>query len=258
MTYIKPQVLIHEEFAQSTDGAESVLRAVIVGPNAKLHRYSDPNEKAGIDCGEYKYGKTNEFVIPDHEPGGVVDKDTAKLFIDNALFSYYEKLDQSSLTPEQASSIVFYNEPGTPNIIRGNGFNFVANGTAYPRNSGLGIRDVQVGDYVWVQGYVANPSDGGCNLVPHISKIIDFAPESTASSIGAVTDPSETIEEVTYAADEDYAETTNEPSFTLDATDYDALVSGVFTPNYVITISKVETIRALASLFRLQNFFILI
>ena len=241
MAYIKPQVLLHEEFAQSTDAAESVLRAVIVGPNAKLHRYSDSDEKLTIDCGKYTPGTDTSHPYPatqDRVPGSVVDKEYSKLYVDDALFSYYEKLDQSTVSEQ--SGVIFYNEPGTPNIVRGTGFNFVDNGDSYNRASALGIRDVQVGDYVWLRSYTDNPSDGGCAYKEHISKIVDFAPEPTLATIGAVTDASVEVEAVTYSAAGTYAETTNAPVFSLDASGYNAYVAGNFQPNYVITITRVD------------------
>lgn len=243
MAYIKPQVLIHEEFAQATDTEESVLRAAIVGPNANLHRYSDADEKLTIDCGKYNPGTDKEYPYPatkDRIPGSVVDKEYSKLYVDNALFSYYKNLSQSKV--KNQADVVFYNEPGTPNIVRGVNFSFVDNGDQYNRASALGIRDVQVGDYVWLRSYTDSVADGGCKYKEHISKIVDFAPEAVASTLGEVTDHGVEVGEITFKAAGVYAEETqaNKPVFSLDASGYNALESGVFAPNYVIKITQVD------------------
>ena len=53
MAYVKPQVLVFQELRAVPAEGIVPLRAHISGPNAILHRYSDPDEKALIDVGEY-------------------------------------------------------------------------------------------------------------------------------------------------------------------------------------------------------------
>ena len=183
MPYIKQQVIIHQEFSQPTTADDTTLRAMIVGPNANLHRYSDATEKAEILLpNEYDPEKERTYLYPERTAGGVVDKDYSKLYVDDALLSYYEDMTQA--TKESGATVDVQSAVDQANLVKTN-INLISNGSAHPRYSGFGSRDVQIGDYAWLQAYVGNGTESdGCKYYEHLSKIIGFAPEEEPATIG--------------------------------------------------------------------------
>lgn len=192
MTYIKPQVLIHQQFSQPTNSDDTTLRAMIVGPNAILHRYSDPDEKALIYVGEYSPDKNDlevDLQSLGMSDGGVVDVDSATLYIDNALEAYY------TYTAKSGDATGFSWSGVAPNTINCDidNFSFVDFDEEHKRYPQL-PRDVQPGDYVEVSCNVettVNP----CGKETLLSKIVSIGVTTTDATIGEATavDPQETI-----------------------------------------------------------------
>lgn len=242
MTYIKPQVIIHQEFAQSNDSEDSTLRAMIVGPNAVLHRYSDADEKEIIALGDYVPGSDTTYRFNDigRTPGSVIDESSAKLYVDDALLSYFEDLTQTSLPNDATPKI--YSDPTQTNVVIADEINFADNGQ-YTRNSGLD-RDVQVGDYAWIRAYKgAGSASDPCNYYTHLSKIIGLSQEKAVRSNGGVGSVTVTGAATTSAADldEDASNTlTMEASLKSDQT-FDMYSAGTASPEFTITVTKVQT-----------------
>ena len=186
MTYIKPQVLIHQQFSQPTNSDDTTLRAMIVGPNAVLHRYSDPDEKALIELGDFKPEEEQEFALKDLgiSVGGVVDKDSATLYIDGALETYFSDDKQTDKTLE-ANEIPAYTWTGKdPNTIvcHIEDFNFVNfdDGKRYYKIP----KDVEPGDYIWVRCKV-DDADNPCGEVSDFYKISRVGTQWSDSEVGA-------------------------------------------------------------------------
>lgn len=243
MPYIKPQVIVHQEFSQPTTADETTMRAMIVGPNANLHRYSDATEKDEIALGEYA-GEDKTYLYPERTAGGIVDKDYSKLYVDDALLCYYEDLTQTEkgtdVDPTVQSAV------DRANLVKVDK-NLISNGSEYPRFSGFGSRDVQVGDYAWLQAYVGTGTKGDpCKYLEHISKIIGFAPNPKPATIGTVS-PLYITEDTT--ADGQPA-ITGRVSTSADAStkaylslegSYDNLTSKEQSPSYTISVKSIKT-----------------
>lgn len=93
MAYQKPQAIIHQKFETVPRITEDELRAVIVGPSAILHRYADEDEKINIFVGIVDPENDQTFEYPGRSAGGIVDYDYSKLYVDNALLSYFNSAD---------------------------------------------------------------------------------------------------------------------------------------------------------------------
>ena len=93
MAYQKPQAIIHQQFELVPNVTEDELRAVIVGPSAILHRYADIDEKINIFVGIVDPENDHNYEYPGRSAGGVVDYDYSKLYVDNALLSYFNSMD---------------------------------------------------------------------------------------------------------------------------------------------------------------------
>lgn len=255
MPYIKPQVIIHQEFSQPTTADETTLRAMIVGPNANLHRYSDATEKAeillpdeynpeGIKATEANPNGEMTYLYPERTAGGVVDKDYSKLYVDDALLSYYEDMTQA--TKNSGDTIDVQSAVDQANLVKTN-INLISNGSAHPRYSGFGSRDVQIGDYAWLQAYVGNGTENdGCKYYEHLSKIIGFAPEEEPATIGTVSPKNITAGttasgsiaiEGTTVSSNDIA---NKAYLGVTGT-YDNLASPEQSPSYTITVKSIRT-----------------
>lgn len=175
-TYIKPQVLVYQEFQATPSAADTDLRAWIVGPNGVTHKRGE--ESIGDYADVPRGGLTTE--IPGLEAGSLVDEPSVKVCVDNALLQYaHVKVDTTSSTRA-------YNNPGTPNELVFDGFN-LAEFKTYQRASALGNRDVQPGDTVRISGYAASiPGVTQCEDVSFDTKVLALSVEETASSIGPV------------------------------------------------------------------------
>ncbi len=238
MTYIKPQVIIHQEFEQSAEAEDTTLRACIVGPNAILHRYSDVNEKAQIAIGEYSIADTDSEVVIDSNlglsTGGVVDPDSIKLYVDNAMLSYYKDLTQT----EGEDTPTIHSSYTENNVIvsDSDALIFKTNGSA--NRAGV-CKDVQLGDYVWCQAYVGtDANDTHCARPFVLSKVTGYRYVPEPSAMGTpTTDDTETAETVSTTVE---GNDTGKPELTVTGT-YNYLVAGDTEPSYTIKISRKTT-----------------
>lgn len=248
MTYIKPQVIIHQEFSQPSTSDETIMRAMIVGPNANLHRYSDASEKTEIALGEYNTDPTDkkEFLYPERSPGGIVDKDYSKLYIDDALLCYYEDLTQTELGENATPGVL--SATNQANLIKFNK-NLVSHGVYHRDSAAFGSRDVQIGDYVWLQSYKGKGTKTEpCEYKEHLSRIIGFAPNEVPSSIGTVsaskiTESTTSSEGITITAETDTVSNTvdNSKPYLVVTGTYDNLKSLEQSPDYTITVTGIRS-----------------
>lgn len=247
MAYTKPQAMVHQEFSGAATATVGTMSAVVVGPNAILHRYSDSSEKAAIDLGEYT-GNSETKLYPGRSTGGIVDKSYSKLYVDNALLQYYSDLTISATASGDTPKIC--GAKGKTNVITSayhdTPINFVENGSAYPRDSAFGIRDVQIGDYVWIQG-----NDSGSNDCPQVSlltKVKDFAPEITIAEIGDVARSANsklaTVSSAVAAAATPASGTT--ATLTVTGT-YNGISAGCPSASYTVSVLSVTSTNACGS-----------
>jgi hypothetical protein len=143
-TYVTPQVLVFQEFSLIPDEITDSLRALIMGPHARLARYSDPDEKLDIFVGDYDPTQDNLFPWPRRPAGAVIDHAYVKVFVDDAQLQFYQDLI--------GEGEVIAPVAGSADRIRIAGTRGWKQNGAIGRLLGLGDRDVQVGDRVHVRG----------------------------------------------------------------------------------------------------------
>lgn len=173
-SYVKPQVLVFQEFTIVPTEITEPLRAHISGGNAVLHRYAVAAEKKDIGIGSYDPAVDLTVLWPERSPGGIIDKAYVKLYADDALLKYYTADAGNSI-----ASVV----TGSRNKIHLNGIGLVSNGE-YPRESVFKDRDVKVGDVARIR--CANPDDD-CAEIVHTSTITGFVAETVSSSVALPT-----------------------------------------------------------------------
>lgn len=227
MAYIKPQVIVFQEFTTAPTEVTDPLRALIVGGNAKLHRYAVADEKAEIALGAYDHTQDVCYDWPHRTAGGIVDESYVKLFIDNALLLYYEDLVdvRSTITPVS----------GRLNWIRSDTLGFKTNTSAYPRSGVFYDRDVKVGDVVYLRS-VYDP-DAACEEIEHWTTVKGFAATATDASVGDASQDAankESQSASTSVEQVDGAE--NCVTATADGSEYDGLASGQITEEYTIEV----------------------
>lgn len=170
-SYVLPQVLVFQEFEETTSAQEYPLRACIVGPNYELHRYSNSSEKA--DClvdSSYDPNAEECYSWPSRPAGGEVDQDYTQVYMDDALLRYFHH--EIGVGGEIA-----WVAPGK-NRIRADSLVFkTANG--YTRSSNFYSRDVALGDVVRLMSSACG------SIVTLESVVIGFAAEVIAAVVDA-------------------------------------------------------------------------
>lgn len=229
MSYTKPQVEVFQEFAIIPVEVTEPLRAHISGPNADLHRYSDADEKETILLGAYDPMSDVCYTWPGRHPGGLVDIDYVKLFIDNALLLYLEDtigLD-TTITPVS----------GRTNWIQSDVLSFKSNGVAYPRSDVFLDRDVHLGDTVYLRSV---SDDDDCIVTELWTYVTGFASETVAAEVEAASEDDDNQE--TTAASISIEKTGGVDNCILatvvDPSDYDGLLDGDVEEEYTIEVIK--------------------
>lgn len=176
-SYVKPQALVYQEYTLAPAETTTPLRAHISGGNAILHRYSEAAEKALIDVGPYDRTSGDAYTWPERTAGSLVDVDSVKLFIENALLMYFEDVIGSSAGEYGVVAPVASHK----NWVRHDTVSFKANGTSYPRSGLLYDRDVQVGDVAYVRGVAGSGDD--CTEHELWTTVTGFAADEVDSTI---------------------------------------------------------------------------
>lgn len=172
-SYVKPQVLVFQEFRIVPTEITEPLRAHISGPHGILHRYSDKDEKPYCLLGAYDRLNDTCYAWPQRKAGSRIDQGYVKLFIDDAMLRYYiHNMGESDTT---ITSV-----PGKTNWIQSSTLSFKSNGAAYPRSSVFNDRDVQLGDIVKLR---AVSQDDDCNETVLETYVTGFASDLVASRI---------------------------------------------------------------------------
>lgn len=177
MAYVKPQVLVQQEFTAAADVQDTELRAWVVGPNAIVH-----------DMGEAPLGAFSavpssglDTAFPGISAGSTIDEDSVRVYAQNAVLEYAHV---EGLAEVMNSSVYAHNAAGTPNTLLFHNFNLKTNGT-YARNVALGTRDVQIGDRVEVSAYAAAiPGVTQCENIVHETEVLDYVVQVSDGVIG--------------------------------------------------------------------------
>jgi len=244
-SYVKPQVLVFQEFRIVPTEITEPLRAHVSGPHGVLHRYSDVDEKPLCRLGLYDYLSDVCYAWPDRLPGSRVDTGYTKLYIDDALLLYYEHTLGETDTAITAVS-------GRTNWIEASDLAFKSNGAAYPRSSVFADRDVQLGDVVQLR---AVSPDSDCEETVLNTIVTGFASETVAADVGAASNDDDN--QGTISADTDWEKIGGPDNCvdidSVDGTAYDGRVPGDVTEEYTITVVKSSVPGCAAARLRVRS-----
>ena len=180
MAYVKPQVLVFQEFSIIPTEITEPLRAHISGPHAVLHRYSNSDEKGQSRLGAYTYDEDKCYQWPQRLAGSRIDYPYTKLHADSALLLYYDKPISNVRTvvvPIAGKSN--WVEAAVGDVEDGVAVFFKANGAAYNRSSVFNDRDVKLGDTV----YLRSVTGMDCLETTLWTTVAGFASQTVASEI---------------------------------------------------------------------------
>lgn len=185
MAYVKPQVLVFQEFSIVPTEITEPLRAHISGPHAMLHRYADADEKAMTRLGAYNPLAETCYAWPHRVPGSRIDAAYTKLYADNALLLYYEDTISNLVTTTRpvtnknnwVESVAGPVEDGAAVYFKQNG--------GYNRSDAFKDRDVKLGDTVYLRS--VEETETGCIEHELWTSVAGFASLTTTSEIEAAT-----------------------------------------------------------------------
>lgn len=224
MAYVKPQVLVHQEFRLVPTELTDPLRAFIVGPQARLHRYGLADEKPAIGLGTHNRDNDTVYAWPAKAVGSRIDLSYVKLILEGALLRYFQDAVgvDSTLAPV----------PGRPNRIRSSSVVWKASPDGQLSEVLLG-RDVRLGDHARITGL---GSDNASHTLD--SYVVGFAGESTAASIAAATAGVDNATAQGFATSIDQiAGAQNSVQIDLDASGYDGRPDGTLDEFYTVEVT---------------------
>jgi hypothetical protein len=240
-SYVKPQVLVFQEFRIVPTEITEPLRAHIAGPHAVLHRYSDVDEKPDCLLGAYDRLNDTCYTWPQRLAGSQVDRDYVKLYIDDAMLRYYNHTMGDGNTI--ITSVV-----GKANWIQSSNLSFKTNTSAYPRSSAFYDRDVQLGDVVKLRIVSA---DNNCNETVLETYVTGFASDlvpsrilpayedvANASSYSAASSTGVDVTATQIAGTDNNVAVAVLDTTTAGATIYNGLVDGYVNEEYVVEVIK--------------------
>ena len=186
MAYVKPQVLVFQEFSIVPTEITEPLRAHISGPHAMLHRYSNSDEKKLSRLGAYDPTSDHCYLWPGRIAGSRIDFPYTKLHVDGALLMYYEDtISNVATTTRPVAGRANWIESVAGSGEGASAVYFKTNG-GYPRSSILKDRDVKLGDTV----YLRSVTGEDCEETELWTTVAGFASETIASEIeNATADP---------------------------------------------------------------------
>lgn len=258
MAYVKPQVLVFQEFSIVPTEITEPLRAHISGPHANLHRYADSDEKKLIRLGKYDATSDHCYLWPGRIPGSRIDFDYTKLYVDNALLLYYEDTIANVATTTRPVA----NRTNWIESVAGTGEGasavyFKTNG-GYPRSAVLNDRDVKLGDTV----YLRSVTGEDCEETELWTTVAGFASETIPSEIEDATADlanknTSALSASVPAAGNNYlqiAGVANCVKLTnVNAANYDGVEDGTVSETYTIEVVKSSTSGCNASRLRVRS-----
>lgn len=212
-TQILPQAVVFQEYAQVAPQIVEPLRALIVGPDYHVEKYTDSN-LANVTVGSYA-GSTFAASFPSRDAGDEVDASFTKVYVKNAELEYYDYAAGGNAWTATSTKVV----SSSVNLTNANG---------YTRNAAL-PRNVAVGDLVEV-------SYGGATLRTTVTGLTaDIVAASVAPS--AVAEATNTVTTVAASSTAVWGAGASQ-SYTLavDASAYDGLATGDVTETYTVRV----------------------
>ena len=228
-TGFAPGIEIFREFASINSAAASRLPAYVFGPAADVYPYVAGQANVG-KLGQYRRdplglvdgAAQNIFPYPERRIGGIVDLDTVKIYVTNALLKYAEDISNTVVKKSR-------NTLRLPNLV------LVTNAAATVTSS-LPTRQVQVGDVVRI---VASVPTGTVEVNTYITGLI---PDINAASVGSAIAGAANAVEPTDPPIETAVPTANgsatanaDIAVTVDASSYNGLNAARLTEVYTVT-----------------------
>jgi hypothetical protein len=224
MAYVLPQVTVFQEFNIVPANAAAPRAVHITGGHAKLFRYSNADEKAIINLGEYDSVADQAYLWPERPAGGVVDHTFTKLYVEDALLEYYVNNASSGNAVAPVS--------GYKNRVRDSGTSFKTNTASYPRSAALYDRDAKVGDYVYIRG-VSSGTEYTLNTT-----IRGFVGDAVAAVTGAASSAGSNKASQSLSTNIDILGLKNSITLTADASGYNGLEDGDIDESYTVEVTQ--------------------
>jgi hypothetical protein len=227
MAIVLDQATVFNEFTTVIPAEiKSVLLPHIVGPQAELHLYSNPDEKPGIAVGAYNPNLATSYAWPSKESvDSLVDLALVQVFIESALLRYYQNLEGSGTTITPVA--LFLNR-----IIISGAVGFVTNGVSFPRLASLFDRDVQVGDIVMLKHLTTTFFTSVAGFVADVIPSVVAAATSDAANASTQVLASSTLQT---------AGTVNDITAVEAAGAYNGLPTGDINEIYTVTVIQGST-----------------
>lgn len=223
MAYVRPQVIVFQDFRRLPQSIQGLLRACIVGPQGKLHAYDENlDTNQDIFVGEYDYLNDADYNWPGRTEGSRIDLNSVAVVVENGLLEYFTDLIGSDSTISPVS--------GRINEIQSNTVVF-ASGNGFSRSILLNDRDVRPGDAVYVRGVV-----GGTpyELWTSVQKVKGVLVPSSISS--AASDPNNKPNQSASLTVNKTGGPDNCVALTVDATYYNGLRDGFISDTYTFEV----------------------
>lgn len=233
-----PQVRVFQQFQSTPRELTNPLRAFVVGAEYLLHRYSVTSERVKVGTYDPALDVTFDWLADlGRQPGAVVDQNYTRVYLKNALLSYWDSVSGAQTTSASYSSAngyLVHSVVGYNNRIKVDSHNIVAS-TGYALNPVFNGRDVKVGDYVKISAVVDSVSYSA------EGSIIGFVANEIAAAIGTASKSS--TNQATNAGPTAVSTIiTGGTNLTgVSATSYDGLSVGVVTETYTVTVIKAST-----------------
>jgi len=235
MSIVLPQVLVYQEFQSTPSELTDPLRAFLMGPEYKLHRYTTASEK--VKAGEYDPINGNSFDwLSDlaRLAGSTVDLSYTKVYIKDALLEYWATAAGIHSSNYAAPDATLANTPeDESNKIYVTGVNLV-DSEDYPLDDAFNGRDVKVGDYVKASAIVngTNYEAEGTIVALEATQLDTVIAAATSDDTNHATQAlAITATTVTGAID----------LTSLSAASYNGLLEGNISETYTITVLQSST-----------------
>lgn len=259
MAYVKPQVLVFQEFRIVPTEITEPLRSHISGGHAMLHRHSDADEKPFCALGVYDRLNDTCYTWPQRMAGSRVDQSYVKLYADNALLLYYEDtIDNAATITRAVEDRVNWIESVAGTGEGAASISFKTNG-GYPRSAVLKDRDVQLGDVVYLRSVSA---DDDCEETELWTYVSGFASATVPSEIENATADADNSDNTSASASvpgagNNYLQTAGASNCvrleTVNGADYDGIEAGVISETYTIEVTKSSVSGCNAARLRIKS-----
>jgi len=225
--YTVPGALVYQELVGSSQVQPAEHPACIIGPLARLIRYTEPSEQSDGLLGAVDHTQDVLYPWPNRDAGASVDDTYTALNVKDALLLYFSDPIATGDTIRAAS----------PNKITATSTVFRSNGYSYPA-AGLGVdRDVQIGDVARITGVVSG------SQYTLVSPIIGFIADTVAGVVGSATSDAtnQTSTTATTSHNKTGGVSTGVDVGTMVGTAYDGLITADISETYTVTCIQSST-----------------